>query len=83
MSLLFLSNHHSCFPQVNVATERQTASVAFSRSFTVGGVITAALERGAEDRGVQLFLTTNQAKNGATAEEDEVLVFYYFDTNKY
>ena len=43
----------------------------------------AALERGAEDRGVQLFLTTNQAKDGATAEEEEVLVFYYFDAIKY
>lgn len=49
----------------------------------MGGVITAALERGAEGHGVQLFLTTNLAKDGATAEEDEVLVFYYFDTIKY
>ena len=51
-------------------------SVAFSRSFSVGDVITAALERGAEDRGAQSFLTTNLASDGATAEEDEVLICF-------
>ena len=42
----------------------------------MGGVITAALERGAEDRGVQSFLTINLANDGASAEEDKVLVCF-------